>query len=134
MVLRRSLNGSLARDSFYTDIMPVDPVFTPPLVPPPPYSPPEYAEISNDPVIMESPEFMDDLSTPTPVIGPNELPPPYSILDFAGRTISVGCAVAQEYQVNSSEVRIIVNICFASKYFSDWICFSFQQHPAMKEL
>ncbi|XP_072032474.1 uncharacterized protein [Amphiura filiformis] len=104
MVLRRSLNGSLARDSFFTDIMPVDPVFTPPLVPPPPYSPPEYTEISNDPVIMESPEFMDDLSTPTPVIGPNELPPPYSILDFAtGRTISVGCAVAQEYQVNSSE-------------------------------
>ncbi|XP_022109137.1 uncharacterized protein LOC110989221 isoform X2 [Acanthaster planci] len=105
MVVRRSQCSNLARDSFFSDIiMPTDSVFTPPVAPPPPYSPPDYTAISNDRVLMESGEFMDDLSTPTPVIGPQDMPPPYSVLDLSpGGTIE--CAVAQEYQVDPNEIH-----------------------------
>lgn len=107
MVLRRPHHtGSIARDSYISDIGGViDSVFTPPLVPPPPYSPPEYTEISNDPIIIEGPDFLDDLSTPTPVlpIAPHEMPPPYSTLDLLPGT-TIECSVAQEFQMANEEV------------------------------
>ncbi|XP_054750922.1 protein ENTREP2-like [Lytechinus pictus] len=107
MVLRRPHHtGSIARDSYISDIGGViDPVFTPPLVPPPPYSPPEYTEISNDPIIIEGPDFLDDLSTPTPVlpVAPHEMPPPYSTINILPGT-TIECSVAQEFQVTNEEV------------------------------
>eukprot|EP00057_Strongylocentrotus_purpuratus_P003642 XP_003727054.1 PREDICTED: uncharacterized protein LOC100890359 [Strongylocentrotus purpuratus] len=107
MVLRRPHHtGSIARDSYISDIGGViDSVFTPPLVPPPPYSPPEYTEISNDPIIIEGPDFLDDLSTPTPVlpIAPHEMPPPYSTLDLLPGT-TIECSVAQEFQMANEEI------------------------------
>ncbi|XP_071789080.1 uncharacterized protein [Asterias amurensis] len=108
MVVRRSQCSNLARDSFFSDIiMPTDSIFTPPIAPPPPYSPPEYTAISNDRVLVESNEFMDDMSTPTPVIGPMDMPPPYSTLDLSPGGTTIECSVAQEYQVEPSEIRHI---------------------------
>ncbi|XP_038077593.1 uncharacterized protein LOC119745359 [Patiria miniata] len=106
MVVRRSQCSNLARDSFFSDIiMPTDSVFTPPLAPPPPYSPPDYTAISNDRVLVESNEFMDDLSTPTPVIGPQDMPPPYSTLDLSPGGTVMECAMSQEYQVDPNEIH-----------------------------